>query len=391
MARTYKRYTVRKRGGSWQAILSRKVTGAKRVMVSRATKAEAEAEAERKLLEIEASAGKCIELTKPEWEACGLAIQALKDKGFTGTQIIDAATLFIAQNHSGRRRRAVSDVIRDFMTSRRGSGAAPMTIRGYQWKLDPFAKDFGGRFIDDIAPSEIESWMDTKNISGGNRADYRRRISILFRYAIANNWATNNAGAAISKVTRKKTRPAIMDPQEIRTLLMAAKDYAQGACLPFFALGAFCGLRPWEIRRTSWSDVKLDKKQLYVTPDACKTKEDRIVDIPDCCIAWLSLTPEEARKGTIYFTQTQFKAVIRKAGLQARWQPDILRHTAASHLYAKTQNSTYVTAQMGHSLGVFMTYYRATVEPTQATEYYAILPDQPAADASQDDQPAAHT
>ena len=54
--------------------------------------------------------------------------------------------------------------------------------------------------------------------------------------------------------------------------------------------------------------------------------------------------------------------------------PDIMRHSAASHLYKLKENPTYVTAQMGHGLGVFMKHYKRAVPETEAQAYFNVLP-----------------
>jgi len=166
-----------------------------------------------------------------------------------------------------------------------------------------------------------------------------------------------------------------LTPQEVRSLLFAAKNYQLGAMLPYFAIGCFCGLRPWEIRRTSWSNVDLERKEIYVSPEACKTSQDRYVTIPDNLMAWLEkCTSGGTRKGLIHFSRKEFVAVRKKANVADKWESDIMRHSAASHLYAWTQNATLVTSQMGHSLGVFMKHYKRAVTKTDGELYFQVMP-----------------
>jgi len=49
-----------------------------------------------------------------------------------------------------------------------------------------------------------------------------------------------------------------------------------------------------DIRRTSWAQVNLDDKEIYVSPEACKTAQDRFVTMPESLIAWLKECAPEA-------------------------------------------------------------------------------------------------
>jgi integrase len=367
-------YNIRKRGSSWQAILSRKVTGIGRIMITRKTKAEAEADAIRELQRIRETGNDRLDLTADEVRACSQAVRILKEKGFAGTIIVEASLKFANENDPARRQRTVSEVIEEFLQSKRGGGTAPITIEGYSAKFKVFAREFGTRFVHEIEPVDVERWFDHRGMAGENRKDYRRRLSILWRFAIARKYAMVNAPGAISKVIVKREIPTVLTPMEIRSLLFVAKSYNLGRMLPFLAIGAFCGLRPWELRRTLWSDINFETRQIYVTPEAAKTNQDRFVDMSDCLLEWLELVPKSTRHSSIYWTRAGFNAVRRKAGLLKKWDSDILRHSAASHLYAKTQNAALVMAQMGHGLNVFLKHYKRAVTKVDGDAYYQVLP-----------------
>ena len=212
------------------------------------------------------------------------------------------------------------------------------------------------------------------NARGTTRQDYRRHLSIFWRYAISRKYTRENAAAAVTKVKITRKPPTILTPQEIRSLLFVARTHNLGQMLPYFAIGCFCGLRPWELRRTSWSNVNISTKEIYVTPEACKTAQDRFVAMPDCLIAWLELLPDSSRKGFIYYARMDFDAIRKKAGLLDKWDRDIMRHSAASHLYGMTQNAALVTAQMGHGLSVFMKHYKHAVTKADGEGYFKVLP-----------------
>jgi len=79
-------------------------------------------------------------------------------------------------------------------------------------------------------------------------------------------------------------------------------------------------------------------------------------------------------QGTIHYSRSEFDAIRKAAGLSGSWGSDIMRHSAASHLYATTQNAALVTAQMGHGLSVFMKHYKRAVTKVDGEAYFHVMP-----------------
>jgi len=367
-------YTLRKRGESWQANLSPRVTGGARVQRNYKTKAEAVAGAEKELRRLRDYGRDYLNLSSEQFRACAEAMRILAEKGFQATAVTDAARYFVDHMNPEAQRRTVAETLAEFVESRRSAGLSPLTLRDYQQKLGRFAKEFGDRPIHSLITVEIERWLDKIDAGGVTRHDYRRHLSILYSFAVKRKYAAENIAAAVSKVKVAQKIPLVLTADDARLLLSAARDHNLGCMLPYFAIGCFCGLRPWELRRTNWADVNLTTKEVYVTPEACKTAQDRYVTMPDNLVEWLQLVPEPSRTGSLFYSRKDFDAVRNKNGLIDKWQGDIMRHSAASHLYAKTQNAPLVTAQMGHGLGVFMKHYKRTVSQADGDLYFKVKP-----------------
>jgi len=365
-------YTIRKRGEYWQANLSRSVTGGKRVQKNYKTKAEAIAGAEKELGKLRDYGREYFNLTAEQFHSCAEAFRILTEKGFQATTIAEAARFYIKHNDPNAQHRTVAEVLAEFMQSKTSAGLSEFTIRDYQYKAGRFANAMGERLIHTITPVEIEHWLDAVDAKACSRQDYRRILCVFFKFAVTRKYAMENVAAAVSKVKIAQRSPAILTAQDVRALLCAARDYNMGHMLPYFAIGCFCGLRPWELRRTSWADINLTTKQIYVTPEAAKTGQDRFVAMPDALMAWLQLVPAASMSGCLRYSRNEFDAVRKQAGVP--WQGDIMRHSAASHLYAQTQNAALVTAQMGHGLNVFLKYYRRAVTQQDGEAYFKVGP-----------------
>jgi integrase len=367
-------YTIRKRGEGWQVNLSPSVTGGgKRVQKNYKTKAEATAGAERELAKFRDYGRDYLNLTPEQFRACAEAVRTLTEKGFQATAVAEAARFFIEHNDPNAQHRTVAEVLAEFMQSKTNAGLADASIRDYKQKVGRFANTMGERLIHTIVPAEIEDWLNSVDAKGCTRQDYRRNLSIFFKFAVTRKYSKENSAAAVSKVRVAQRSPAIFTPQEVRILLSAAQRHNLRRMLPYFAIGCLCGIRPWELRRTSWNNINITTRQIYVTAEAAKTGHDRFVDMPDNLLDWLQLIPENSRTGLLYCDRGDFEAIRKNAGV--RWENDIMRHSAASHLYAKTQNASLVTAQMGHGLSVFLKYYHRAVTKQDGELYFTVRPD----------------
>ena len=365
--------TIRQRGDSFQVILSRHMAGTGNRFVGTAkAKAEAEAIGQRKQQELKTHGADVLKLSPSFLRAAAEASRMLTEKGFQDSLIIEATQDYIKQNDATAKKKLLSEVYDEYLRTKQNIGLRPATLKGYKEKLHRFAEQFGKKYMHEIDAATVEAWFDSLNFRVGNRREYKRHISMFYKFGISRKYVKENIGQAITRPHKTRTAPVILNPQEIRMLLFEAKKHNLGLMLPYFAIGAFCGIRPEEIKRLTWADLDFDEKHIYISVENAKCGDDRYVDMPDCLIQWLAFMPEENRNGLVYFSRGPFNKVRKKAGI--KWQSDVLRHSAASHMYAKTQNAAHVTAQMGHGLGVFMKYYKKCVTKKQGAEYFEVRP-----------------
>jgi len=64
---------------------------------------------------------------------------------------------------------------------------------------------------------------------------------------------------------------AVLYLRPTRTLLATALSFDGGALVPHVGLSVFCGLRPAEVARISWSDVYLAPGTIGISDHATKT------------------------------------------------------------------------------------------------------------------------
>ena len=75
----------------------------------------------------------------------------------------------------------------------------------------------------------------------------------------------------VDGITVRHSAPGILTVEECEKLLRAAEQTDRGM-IPWLALGLFCGIRPEEIRRLTWENVKIDRGFVEISGDASKVR-----------------------------------------------------------------------------------------------------------------------
>ncbi|MEG0427850.1 MAG: tyrosine-type recombinase/integrase, partial [Akkermansia sp.] len=145
-----------------------------------------------------------------------------------------------------------------------------------------------------------------------------------------------------------------------------------------FAFLLFAGIRPEELTKLEWSNVRLADRYIHVTPEAAKTNQVRHVVIMDNLAAFIKTIPAKKCTGKIVPSNWKRKSyLIRKmAGLQNRH--DTARHSFASYFLALFPNVDKLRENMGHvrNSDMLFKHYRAAVSKQDAKTYFEIVPHQ---------------
>lgn len=375
MSQSTHKLPIRKRGRKWQVDMRKLGKG----QDTYPTKAQAEGAAQAAWNDHQAAERENVDFSDKQRSA---AIQAYRElaKGASAPvpadELIEAARYYVEYGRPHVSKKTVSALVDEFMQSHRGAENAEVTIKEYEYKLRRFARAFGERNVHEINTSEIEKWMDAQGFKSYNRKNYRNYLRIFFRFGEQRGYLKKSPAAAIPRVKIKKTAPGVLTADEVESLLIAARDYRNGIMLPYFAIGCLAGLRPDEMKRITWADIDMEEKEIYVSVAASKTASDRTVTMQECLLEWLELIPKPLRDGKLVFSRGKFERVRENAGLTEKWKKtkDIMRHSAASHLYRCSGSADVVTANMGHDLHVFLKYYKREVGKRDAERYFQILP-----------------
>jgi integrase len=144
--------------------------------------------------------------------------------------------------------------------------------------------------------------------------------------------------------------------------------------LPFWAIGAFAGLRRAEIERLSWSEIDFDQGVIEVKASKSKTASRRLVTIQPNLREWLA--PYSTRIGRVCPVNLERKinGDRDRAGLRSGWPHNALRHSFGSYHLAQFNDAAKLALEMGNSPATIFRHYRQLVRPKQAERYWKIVP-----------------
>ena len=170
-----------------------------------------------------------------------------------GKTIADAAHFYVDHLQEMKRSQTVSHVVNELQSACKADGKSVRYLRDLKYRFGRFAEDFGPRHIAEITTADIDRWLRELNLGPVSRNTFRRRLVTLFKFAKTRGWCRTIPAAESARVREVADEVGILTPEELKGLLSVASEET----LPYWAIGAFAGLRASEIERLDWSDVNL--------------------------------------------------------------------------------------------------------------------------------------
>lgn len=282
-------------------------------------------------------------------------------------------------------------------TEEPGNPAAPLAEATMENVLR-FCRPFGESLHDtNVADLDRKTALEIIHALFPSPTAYRTAISYIrpaFSLAVAAGWSPHNplASTRTSRGGRKSVKERKIDtlsPDEVVHLFSLFVDHRDSdelpahlradctPAMPAFVLLTFCGVRPYEVERLSWENIRMDARQLKIPAEASKTKTARTVWIAENAAQWLETVPTEERFGPIVCPNWTriYKAVRNLSGLSQR-QGDTLRHTYGTMLYGAGTPETEILMMMGHNTPrTTLRHYVQDANRIDATRFWSITPD----------------
>jgi integrase len=287
-----------------------------------------------------------------------------------GVTLRDAAKFYAAHLKAITGSRKVREVVADLLAARTADGMSPRYLGDLRVRLGRFALSFGEEMIAGISASRIDQWLRGLGVGAVTRNTFRRRLAVLFSFARRRGYVTENPVADVERAKERETEIEILSVSEVARLL----ESASSDMLPFWAIGAFAGLRRAEIERLTWSEVDFDAGVIEVKASKAKTASRRLVTIQPNLREWLARF--RTRTGSVCPVNLQRKINEdrERAELRAEWPQNALRHSFGSYHLAQFNDAAKLALEMGNSPATIFRHYRQLVKPKQAERYWKIAP-----------------
>jgi len=246
--------------------------------------------------------------------------------------------------------------------------------------LKPLLEHFNQKNLRYIKPGDIEIYkqkrLNTPTSHGTQRkvASVNRELELLramLNFAIQNEWLIKNpfnlSKGIISKAAEVERDRILSFGEEQRLLEVCIGRRSHLRPLLICALDT--AMRRGEIFKMKWSDVKVEKGEIYIPQTNTKTEEARIVGITSRLQEELEklweVSPKEKDRlvfGVTHTIKTAFNSACIESGIK-NFRFHDCRHTATTRMIASGSPHTEVMKITGHSqLKTFLRYLNITSE-----------------------------
>ncbi len=304
-------------------------------------------------------------------------------RGGGGDDALDVSLADAVRETADRARRARASqtaeiAVDELIAQKENDEKSARYLTDLRSRLGRFVGDFAGRRLSEVTTDEINAWLRSLPVGATTRNNYRTALAVLFGWAQRTmGYCDTNPVTNAAKAKQKREAVAIFTPAELRVILEASP----APLLPFFALGAFAGLRSAEIYRLTWEKIDFPRGRIEIDAEASKTAGHRFVPINDTLRAWLhpvagtegSVCPLDPAQRLRRFRRTLDRPTDDRPAVA--WKHNALRHSFASYTFAQIEDAGRLAAWLGHeSPRMIFKHYRERVTPEDAAAYFAVRP-----------------
>jgi integrase len=263
------------------------------------------------------------------------------------------------------------ETARLYLQAMRDNGRREISVDEKQYKFDILSEALGNPPTMTVDKGDIEAAVErVAGERGWNSETAEKYVGAgltLLRFF---------RGESKKMRTPNEKPPVTWTATEVEQLMHAAERVAPG-CAAVLAVQIFAGVRPNEAMKLGWDAIDLGRKTISISADTAKTWQSRHIDIAPNLFAWLTRYQAE---GPLVRSPVFYRACLDKVKAEcglSKWPHDVLRHTAATEMYARTSDVEYTCAQLGHMDGsrMFLKHYKGIApEPEAVKKFWAIAP-----------------
>ncbi len=205
-----------------------------------------------------------------------------------------------------------------------------------------------------------------------SRLKARTILHGLFSFCRKHGWVESNPAAFPDEEVPSERRIEPLSLRDVTQLLRCCGQQAFRDCAAAVGIMLWAGVRPAEVQRLRWDDIKLAEGAIILHPQHTKTGGARCVSIQPVLTHWLKRDARQTGALCPLNWKRKWRDLHQAAGLTP-WVPDVLRHSFASYHAAHYRNFEQLQYEMGHrSLQLLRFRYLATghINPQQADRFW---------------------
>lgn len=234
-----------------------------------------------------------------------------------------------------------------------------------------FLDTFADKPLNTIMPDAIAAWLVSTFSTETSRAHAQRTLSPAFSYAVRQGLMQENPFSRIERNrTTREDAIDILTPEEACTLMHTAP----ADCIPAYAILLFAGVRPRELTRLTWGDIR--DGYIHIGAKVAKVRQARNIEIEPTLAAWLATTGTHQPDATIIPSNWKRKDQATRSAAGIANRPDVCRHSYATYHLAAHGSVDQLKLNLGHSRSsdTLFIHYRAAATPETAARYWSITP-----------------
>lgn len=232
--------------------------------------------------------------------------------------MLEVVEYFLKNYREPVRQITVVDAINLFIKDREKQNRRPDTLRNLRGRLGMFSRLYGQKHVAEVTMDDCRDFVFRKGTGPRNQINDHRVVTNYFNWCVRRQFAITNNMAIVDRLAVDSQEPSILSLADCRKLLAAARDYKDGMLLPYTVLSLFAGLRPAEVARLTWDRIDLVEGTVTLDGSMAKTRQRRIVKLPENAVAWLlPLAPKRPEFTTATFAR-QFGRVKYAAGFHGK-------------------------------------------------------------------------
>lgn len=242
--------------------------------------------------------------------------------------------------------------------------------------------------LGEISTVDIQKFLDTlcqrrpkkgirgtyetnKPVSLRTQYHYQNSLSGFFEEAKKKYGLPENPCSVLEKINVPVDDPKFLSVAQAQTVLTASQDKPD--IQTYAAIAMFCGLRRAEMGRLTSKAVYLTDREIVLSAAITKTKQRRVVKIPENAVKYIHPQILQQHGTDIIFDKAFFQRLKRWLHkLPFKWTQNAFRHTAATYYLAQTKNEYETARQMGHSITILKQHYAGLAREKEAIAFYQL-------------------